>query len=77
MKFASYNIQYSKGKDGRFDLARIAAAVAGADVIALQEVERGWKRSGMQDQPAELARLLPGYHWVYGPGADMAVKGYR
>jgi len=75
MKFASYNIQYSKGKDGRFDLARIAAVVVGADVIALQEVERGWKRSGMQDQPAELARLLPGYHWVYGPGADMAVKG--
>jgi endonuclease/exonuclease/phosphatase family metal-dependent hydrolase len=25
MKFASYNIQHGKGKDGRFDLARIAA----------------------------------------------------
>lgn len=75
MRLVSYNIQYSKGKDGTFDLARIARAIEGADVICLQEVERGWKRSGRQDQPAELARMLPGYHWVYGPGADMAMTG--
>ena len=36
MRFASYNIQYGKGKDGKFDLARICAALEGADVIALQ-----------------------------------------
>jgi endonuclease/exonuclease/phosphatase family metal-dependent hydrolase len=58
VKFATYNIQYGRGRDGRFDLARIAAELRGADVIALQEVERWWQRSGMQDQPAELARLL-------------------
>ena len=71
MKFASYNIQYGKGKDGKFDLSRIAAAVADADVIALQEVERFWPRSGNVDQPAELAALLPDFYWVYGPGYDM------
>jgi endonuclease/exonuclease/phosphatase family metal-dependent hydrolase len=71
MKFASYNIQYGLGKDGRFDLARIAAAVADADVIALQEVERFWPRSGNIDQVAELAALLPDFYWVYGPGYDM------
>jgi len=25
----------------------------------------------MTDQPAELARLLGDYHWVYGPAFDM------
>jgi endonuclease/exonuclease/phosphatase family metal-dependent hydrolase len=72
MRLVSYNIQYGKGKDERFDLARICAAVDGADVIALQEVERHWPRSGDQDQPAEIARLLGGrYHWIYGPGFDV------
>ena len=71
MQFVSYNIQYSRGRDGRYDLGRIAAALAGADVIALQEVERHWPRTAMTDQPAELGALLPAYHWVYGPGFDM------
>lgn len=71
MRFVSYNIQYGKGRDGRFDLERIARAVDGADVIAMQEVERFYKRSGLADQPAELARLLPAYHWVFGPGLDL------
>lgn len=76
MRFASYNIQYGKGKDGKFDLARICAALEGADVIALQEVERFWPRSGDADQPAEIAALLGGaYHWVYGPGFDMDANG--
>eukprot|EP01030_Chromulinospumella_sphaerica_P031480 gene31480-32107_t len=40
VKFVSYNIQYGTGRDNVVDLARIARAVQGADVIALQEVER-------------------------------------
>ncbi len=71
MKLVSYNIQYGKGKDGRYDLARIAAEVEQADVIALQEVERFWRRSGEVDQPRELARHLPAFHWVYGANLDM------
>lgn len=75
MKLVTWNIQFTKGRDGRFDLARTARTLAGADVIALQEVERHWPRTGMTDQPAELARLLPDYHWVYGPAFDVAVPG--
>jgi endonuclease/exonuclease/phosphatase family metal-dependent hydrolase len=71
VKLVSYNIQYGRGRDGVFDLERIAAAVAGADVIALQEVERFWQRSGMRDQPAEIAALLGEYYWVYGAGLDV------
>ncbi len=37
--------------DGELSLDRIADMVRGADVIALQEVERFWKRTGMTDQP--------------------------
>lgn len=71
MRFASYNIQYGRGRDGEFNLERIAAAVAGADVIALQEVERFWQRSGMCDQPRAIADILHDYHWVYGAGVDL------
>lgn len=71
MLLASYNIQFGRGRDGRTDLARIAGELAGADIIALQEVERGWSRSGHADQPARLAELLGEYYWVYGPGVDL------
>ena len=53
--------------DGRYDLERIARIVDGADVIALQEVERFWKRSGLDDQPAILAGLLPAGARVFWP----------
>lgn len=71
MKLVSFNIQYGFGADGRYDLSRAAKAVAGADIIALQEVERHWQRTEFDDQPAILSRLLPDHHFVYGPAYDM------
>ena len=71
MKLVSYNIQYGFGIDGRYDLERIARVVEGADIIALQEVERFWKRSGGDDQPEILSRFLPEHYWIYGPAFDM------
>ncbi len=71
MKIVTYNIQFSLGKDGRFDMERIAGEVDGADIIALQEVERYWQRSGNVDQPAQLGRILNKYYWVYGPYFDV------
>ena len=71
MKIVSYNIQYGLGRDDCFDLERITKELHGADVIALQEVERFWQRSSMVDQAAELARLLRHYFWVYGANLDM------
>jgi endonuclease/exonuclease/phosphatase family metal-dependent hydrolase len=77
MKLVSYNIQYGFGGDGRYDLARCARVVAGADVISLQEVERHWQRTNEDDQPDILSRLLPEYHWVYGPAFDMDASERR
>lgn len=71
MRCVTYNIQYGLGADGTYDLARIASEVAGADVIALQEVDRFWARSGMVDSPAVLAEHLPRHHWVYGANLDI------
>ncbi len=70
VRLLTYNIQYGRGRDGNYDLGRIADAVRGADVIGLQEVTRYLRPNPDQDQPAELASLLPEYYWVYGAPAD-------
>ena len=71
MKFVTYNIHFGVGRDENANLDRIAEAIDGADVIALQEVERFWPRSGMIDQPLALGKRLPDYWWVYGPNIDL------
>jgi endonuclease/exonuclease/phosphatase family metal-dependent hydrolase len=75
MKLLSYNIQYGFGLDGAYDLARVARVMEGADIIALQEVERHWSRTGFDDQPALLEAMLPQYYTVYGPAFDMDASG--
>lgn len=66
MKIVTYNIQYGVGLDGRYDLERIAEAVRGADVIALQEVTRNNPSNGGADLVAGLGDLLPEYFAVFG-----------
>jgi endonuclease/exonuclease/phosphatase family metal-dependent hydrolase len=71
MRLVSYNIQYGTGKDGHVNIDRIIGEVSKADVIAMQEVDRHWSRSGMTDQVQEITSRLPDHHWVYGPGVDL------
>ena len=59
------------GADSHHDLRRIACEVSKADVIALQDLDRLWTRSGMVDGPAVLAGSLPTHHWVYSANLDM------
>ncbi|MER8477014.1 endonuclease/exonuclease/phosphatase family protein [Mesorhizobium sp. M1163] len=66
MKLVTYNIHYGIGLDGRYDVGRIADAVRGADVIALQEVTRANPKNGGRDMVAELGEALPDYFAVYG-----------
>ncbi|BCM21561.1 endonuclease/exonuclease/phosphatase family protein [Mesorhizobium sp. J8] len=77
MKLISYNIQYGFGSDGRYDLSRAARLVDGADIIALQEVERHWRRTNEDEQPEILSSLLPDYYWAYGPAFDMDASEKR
>lgn len=71
MRLLSFNIQYGFGADGVYDLNRAAQVIAGADIACLQEVDRHWSRTGMDDQPALLEALLPDRYCVFGPGFDM------
>lgn len=71
MKLVTYNTQYGVGRDGRYDLGRIAAAIEGADIIALQEVTRNFMRNNMADMVEGLAHLLPDYFHVYGVAMDI------
>ena len=71
MQLVTYNIHYGTGKDGAVDLNRIASEIDGADVIAMQEVDRFWSRSNMIDQVKEITERFSDYHWIYGPGVDL------
>ncbi len=74
MKTVTYNIQYGFGKDRKFDLERIAQEMDGADIIALQEVERFWTRSQNTDQAAFFAECFQDHYWVYGAGVDLHIQ---
>ena len=52
-----YNIHYGQGGDGRFDIRRLAEVInkAKPDLVALQEVDVGVKRSGSIHQLRQLA----------------------
>ena len=67
---ASYNIHYGVGMDGQYNVARIADAVASADILCLQEVIQGWPPTGHADQAAEIASRLDRYY-VFGTGVDV------
>ncbi len=71
MKLVSYNIRFGLGPDQNVDLERIADTVNDADIIALQEVERYWKHSGMTDQPEIISSHLQQYYWLYFPAFDV------
>jgi endonuclease/exonuclease/phosphatase family metal-dependent hydrolase len=60
LRALTYNVHSCRGSDRRHDPARIAEVIAsaGADVIALQELDVGRKRSGGVDQAEAIAAHL-------------------
>jgi endonuclease/exonuclease/phosphatase family metal-dependent hydrolase len=75
LKIVTYNIQFGCGRNGKIDLDRIVEAVHDADVIALQEVDRYWPRSGEIDQVNMIVERFPSFDFAYGPGVDQAIIG--
>ncbi|MEA1833118.1 endonuclease/exonuclease/phosphatase family protein [Methylobacterium durans] len=64
LRLMSYNIRHCRGLDGAVSPARIAEVIAACepDVVALQEVDVGRRRTGGLDQAEEIARLLDMRH---------------
>ena len=68
LRVLCYNIHYGQGNDGRYDLERLAAVISKAnpDLVALQEVDVGVKRSARVHQARRLGELT-GLAVRYGP----------
>ena len=67
LRVLSYNIKHGHGNDGKVDIRRAARLIreTKADLVVLQEVDKGVRRSGRQDQMAILAELT-GLHARFG-----------
>jgi endonuclease/exonuclease/phosphatase family metal-dependent hydrolase len=70
VRLATWNIHNGIPADGGpvdTTLLRTSAASLGADVLALQEVDRGQPRSGLADQAVEVAEEVGAVAWRYVP----------
>lgn len=74
LRVMTFNIRHGEGTDGMINLERIAdvIAYAGADIVGLQEVDVGTRRSGGVNQVAALAQML-GMNAAFG--ANLAYQG--
>lgn len=68
IKVMSYNIHHAEGTDGVVSIDRIASVIQAEspDIVGLQEVDNGWKRSNYEYQAKNLAMLL-NMNYVYEP----------
>ncbi len=68
LRVLCYNIHYGQGTDGHYDIERLAGVIAAAkpDLVALQEVDVGVKRSGRVHEAQRLAELT-GMAVRFGP----------
>lgn len=68
LRVLCYNIHYGQGMDGVYDIERLAAVInrSEPDLVALQEVDVGVKRSGRVHEARRLAELT-GMAVRFGP----------
>lgn len=71
LRVLTFNIHHAEGVDGRIDVARIAQLIRDirADVVGLQEVDRGVERTGRRDLLKEIADLA-GMRLAFGKNLD-------
>ncbi len=71
IRVLSYNIKHGQGVDGKVDLPRLAKVIISVnpDIVALQEVDSGTKRTDRVDQPTVLGELT-GMKVLFGDNID-------
>lgn len=84
IRLVTFNVRHGRSaSDGRADAGRLARAIASldADVIGLQEVDRGQQRSGGADLAREVASAIGAYYAfvpaISGQVAVPALVGQR
>jgi endonuclease/exonuclease/phosphatase family metal-dependent hydrolase len=77
LRVATYNVRGCVGVDRRRSETRIAEVIASlrADIVGLQEIDRGRARSAGLDQAAAIAEQL-GWHFVFHPAMQRAEEQY-
>lgn len=76
MRIVTFNVQHGRTPAGAVDTAALASFCAGldADLLALQEVDVGARRSGRVDQAAAVAAAA-GTAGVFGAARRLGVRG--
>jgi endonuclease/exonuclease/phosphatase family metal-dependent hydrolase len=71
LRVMTYNIHVGVGMDKKLDLQRIADVInrEQPDLVGLQEVDRGVKRTEGKDEIAELA-MMTRMHFAFAPNLD-------
>ena len=78
MKIVTYNVHYAIGKDNRYDLQRLIDSVKGADIVALQEVERNYGPPDGPSQPKISLHCCPTTTgFLMRPSISMVVRSDR
>ncbi len=77
LRLLTYNIRHCRGTDGRIAPERVARVIAALepDIVALQEVDVGRKRTGGLDQAEAIARLT-GLSAHFHPALQIAEERY-
>jgi endonuclease/exonuclease/phosphatase family metal-dependent hydrolase len=77
LRLMTYNIHGCEGMDGRVSPRRVARVIRGQmpDIVALQEVDFGRRRSRSEDQAAIIAREM-GMHAVFCPTITRGEEHY-
>ncbi|HEY8996137.1 MAG TPA: endonuclease/exonuclease/phosphatase family protein [Lacunisphaera sp.] len=77
LRIMTYNIHSCFGMDGRISPRRIARVIETQmpDIVALQEIDLGRRRSRAEDQAALIAGLL-GMHYEFCPTVTVAEEHY-
>jgi endonuclease/exonuclease/phosphatase family metal-dependent hydrolase len=77
IRVMTYNIHHGEGTDGKVDLKRIAEVIkrSEADIVALQEVDRGVERTKRIDIMTELSDLT-GMTYAFGKNIDFQAGEY-
>jgi endonuclease/exonuclease/phosphatase family metal-dependent hydrolase len=78
LRILTYNIHHSEGRDGVFDLKRIAEIInaANPDLVALQELDQGNGRSGQDVFQLNQLAQLTGMQGYFGKTIDYQGGGY-